>query len=224
LARSGTRRAAGGTRTAPRRTRPVDNEGLIPVLARAVREVEAAAQRGVLRPTNRTKFQAVAQLMREERARVKADGDLTDAQRAEQLKRLDGVATILAKTAARDTSVIQLLAEDAPLTESTRTVKRDMMIDAGMELAPEELVIAAEPTAVVEAGERAVVPQPIIARQLANPFMPPDFSRPSRTLVAWRTGSCSGRCSSRSSTAPAVGSRRCRCPNPPPSARSRARP
>lgn len=176
MARSGIRRAAGGVRSAPRRTRPVDNEGLIPVLARAVREVEAAAQRGALRPSNRTKFQAVAQLMREERARVKADADLTDAQRAEQLKRLDGVATILAKTAARDTSVIQLLAEDAPVSESTRTVKRDMMIAAGMELAPEELVIAAEPTSPVEAPERAVVPQQVVARQLANPFLPPDFS------------------------------------------------
>jgi hypothetical protein len=90
LARSGTRRAAGGTRTASRRTRPLDNDGVIPVLARAVREVEAAAQRGPLKASNRTKFQAVALLMREERARVKADTTLTDAQRAEQMKRLDG--------------------------------------------------------------------------------------------------------------------------------------
>lgn len=176
MARSGTRRAAGGTRTASRRTRPLDNDGLIPVLARAVREVEAAAQRGALKATNRTKFQAVALLMREERARVKADTTLTDAQRAEQLKRLDGVATILAKTAARDTSVIQLLTEEAAVSEATRTVKRDMMIAAGMELQPEDLVIAAEPTAAVETPERAVVPQAVVQRQLANPFLPPDFA------------------------------------------------
>jgi hypothetical protein len=176
LARSGTRRAAGGTRTTSRRTRPLDNDGVIPVLARAVREVEAAAQRGPLKSTNRTKFQAVALLMREERARVKADQALTDAQRAEQLKRLDGVATILAKTAARDTSVIQLLTEEASVGEATRTVKRDMMIAGGMELAPEEMVIAAAPVVAPEFQERAVIPQAVVSRQLANPFMAPDFS------------------------------------------------
>jgi SNF2 family DNA or RNA helicase len=114
--------------------------------------------------------------MREERARVKADTELTEPQRAEQLKRLDGVATILAKTAARDTSVIQLLTEEAAVPEATRTVKRDMMIAGGMELAPEEMVIAAAPTTVAEQPERAVVPQAIVSRQLANPFLPPDFS------------------------------------------------
>ena len=183
MARTGSRRAAGGTRTAPRRTRPLDNDGVIPVLARAVREVEAAAQRGPLRTTNRSKFQAVALLMREERARVKTDTDLNDAQRAEQLKRLDGVATILAKTAARDTSVIQLLAEDAAVSEATRTAKRDMMLAGGMELPPEELVIAAPPVAADETQERAVVPASIVSRQLANPFLAPDFALASRPVA-----------------------------------------
>ncbi|WP_066515699.1 DEAD/DEAH box helicase [Curtobacterium ammoniigenes] len=183
MARTGSRRAAGGTRTAPRRTRPLDNDGVIPVLARAVREVEAAAQRGPLRTTNRSKFQAVALLMREERARVKASTDLTDSQRAEQLKRLDGVATILAKTAARDTSVIQLLAEEAPVAEATRTAKRDMMLAGGIELPPEELVIAAAPTPVEDSQERAVVPASIVARQLANPFMAPDFALAARPVA-----------------------------------------
>ena len=82
------------------------------MLARAVREVEAGAQRGPVRPSGRTKFQVVALLVREERARVKADQASSDGQRAEQLKRLDGVATILAKTAARDTSLLALLAEE----------------------------------------------------------------------------------------------------------------
>ena len=92
LARRG-QRQSGATRTAPRnqrRARDLDNEGIIPVLARAVREVEAGAQRGSLRPSGRTKFQVVALLVREERARVKADETISDAQRTEQLKRLDG--------------------------------------------------------------------------------------------------------------------------------------
>ena len=83
-----------------------DEAPVIPILARKVREVEAKAQRGKLGPTNRVKFQVIAFLVREERARVKADTEITDAARAELLKRLDGVATILAKTAARDTSLI----------------------------------------------------------------------------------------------------------------------
>ena len=93
--------------------RDLDNDGIIPVLARAVREVEAGVERGRVRPAVRTKFQVVALLVREERARIKADETLSEAQRAEQLKRLDGVATILAKTATRDTSLLVLLVDDA---------------------------------------------------------------------------------------------------------------
>ncbi len=77
-----------------------DEAPVIPILARKVREVEAKAQRGKLGPTNRVKFQVIAFLVREERARVKSDTTLTDASRAELLKRLDGVATGLSESAA----------------------------------------------------------------------------------------------------------------------------
>ena len=77
-----------------------------------------------MKPAGRTKFQVVALLAREERARVKADTEHTEAHRAEQLKRLDGIGTILAKTAARDTSLLQLLAEDARVSEAARDLKR----------------------------------------------------------------------------------------------------
>ena len=89
MARPG-QRQSGGTRTAqrPNRRREVDNDGLIPVLARAVREVEAAAQRGQVKPSSRTKFQVIALLMREERARVKVDKAISESERAEQMKRL----------------------------------------------------------------------------------------------------------------------------------------
>ena len=83
--------------------RHTHNEGIIPLLARAVREVEASAQRGKATPANRTKFHVIALLMREERARIKTSEELSDSERAETLKRLDGVASILAKTAGRDT-------------------------------------------------------------------------------------------------------------------------
>jgi hypothetical protein len=47
--------------------RDLDNDGIIPVLARAVREVETAVERGRVLPSVRTKFQIVALLVREER-------------------------------------------------------------------------------------------------------------------------------------------------------------
>jgi SNF2 domain-containing protein/helicase-like protein len=170
--------------------RDLDNEGIIPVLARAVREVESAAQRGPVSPSNRTKFQVVALLVREERAHVKADAASTEAQRAAQLKRLDGVATILAKTAARDTSLLQLLAEDAVVSDAARSLKRDMLRAAGAELPPEETA-PPEPAPVTTSSQRRVVPQAVISRQLANPFLAPDFSnapkRPAgpRRLATW---------------------------------------
>ena len=90
-------------------------------------------------PAVRTKFQVVALLVREERARVQADETGSDSHRAEQLKRLDGIATILAKTAARDTSLLALLAEDAVVSDAARSLKRDMLQAAGVEPAPEEV-------------------------------------------------------------------------------------
>lgn len=167
----------GGQKAGQRRSRGADDIGVIPVLARAVREIEGAAERGKVGPSNRTKFQVIALLMREERARAKADREITDAERVELLKRLDGVATILAKTAARDTSLIQLLAEGTAVTDAARTLRRDMLIAAGNELSPDELIIVREPDPVVPAAERQVVPQSVIARQLSNPFLAPDFSQ-----------------------------------------------
>jgi hypothetical protein len=174
-----------------------DEAPLIPILARKVREVEAKAQHGKLGPTNRTKFQVIAFLVREERARVKADAELTDSARAELLKRLDGVATILAKTAARDTSLIQLLEVDQATSPVARRMRRDWLLESGAELAPEELVIA-DVKPVVQASlvppaaaERQVTPPQIEARIESNPFLAPDLthrsgeSTPRRRLDGW---------------------------------------
>ena len=169
-------------RSNQRRGRDLDNEGIIPVLARAVREVENAVQRGQVMASVRTKFQVVALLVREERARVKADASSTEANRAEQLKRLDGIATILAKTAARDTTLLVLLAEDAVVSESARTLKREMLVAGGLE-APVEEVAPTEPLTTPAGPERRVVPQSVISRQLSNPFLVPDFSATQQTKV-----------------------------------------
>ena len=183
---SGARRT--GSRSNQRRPRALDNEGIIPVLARAVREVETAVQRGRVMPSTRTKFQVVALLVREERNRLKADDTISEGKRGEELKRLDGIATILAKTTALDTSLLQLLSEEAELSDAGRALKREMITAAGLEAPPEE----PPPTeAVAAATERRVVPQSVISRQLANPFLAPDFSaveqrKPApRRLATW---------------------------------------
>ncbi len=188
MARRGQRRS-GETRTAPRQQqrRAADNDGIIPVLARAVREVEANARRGPVTPSGRTKFQVVALLAREERARVKADQENTESYRTEQLKRLDGIGTILARTAARDTSLLALLEEDADVSYAATELRHDMLRAAGIETPAEEV----DDESIPPAKERRVVPQSVVSRQLANPFLAPDFESAqrrepqSRRLATW---------------------------------------
>jgi len=171
------RAGAGSGRTRQRPRSRDDDAPIIPILARKVREVEAKAQSGgKLGPTNRTKYQVIALLMREERARVKTDRDLTDANRAELLKRLDGIAQILAKTAARDTSLITLLEPDAGVSTVAQRFRRDWLLESGAELSPDELIITREPEAKPEVPQNQVIPQSVRARQMANPFLAPDFS------------------------------------------------
>jgi hypothetical protein len=175
----------------PRQTR--GEQGVLPVLAKAVRDIELAVQRGRVRPTTRSTFQAVALLVREERSRVQSD-DLSEGRRSEQLKRIDGVATILARTAARDSSLLALLTDDAPLLEGTRPLLREMRLAAGIEPPAETAApapAASSASASSSGAERQVVPRSVISRQLANPFLEPDFSaapRPAarpRLLATW---------------------------------------
>jgi hypothetical protein len=127
-------------------------------------------------PAVRTKFQAAALLLRDERARVRAAAG-SDSYRAEQLKRLDGVAVILARTAVQDAGLLALLGEDSSVSDGARSLQRDF----GIEPASEE--IAPAQTAAASAGSgRRVLPQSVVSRQLANPFVAPDFS-----AVAQRT-------------------------------------
>jgi hypothetical protein len=163
----------------------------MPVLARTVREVEASVARGSVPSSIRTKFQVVALLVRQERARVRGDSKITQAQRTELLKRLDGIAMILAQTAARDTSLLALLAEDAVVSEAARSLTKTMLADAGVEVAAEEFLPPPPPAPVDPTLERRVVPQAIVSRRLANPFLAPDFSAvpknntPVRHLATW---------------------------------------
>ena len=140
----------------------------------------AAVRRGRATPAVRTKFQAVAMLLRDERARVQAAPG-NGSHRAEQLKRLDGIAAILAAAAVQDAGLLALLAEDSGVSDAARSLKREMMQSLGIEPAPEETA-PAETATVAADPEPRVVPQSVISRQLANPFLAPDFSAvPQRT-------------------------------------------
>ncbi len=186
MARQGQRRSSGSRTTTRGRRRDQDNDGIIPVLAQAVREVENGVMRGRV---DGTRFQVVALLVREERARLKADDTLDEQRRATELKRLDGIATILAQTAAREPSLFLRLGEDAEVTDGVRSLKRDLQERAGLEPAPEaESERPASNSAL--RPERQVVPQSVVRAQLANPFMVPDFSAvpvlpKERRLAGW---------------------------------------
>ncbi|MCH1882565.1 DEAD/DEAH box helicase [Agrococcus sp. ARC_14] len=163
-----------------------DRDALIPQLARAVRQVEAGVKRGAASRSTRVKLQVVAMLAREERARVRADAALTDAQRAEDLKRLDGIAVILAKAASREPTLLPLLGDGAPITDAVKERKREMLLAAGLEPEPEQEA-AAEPES-SEPQAPQVVPPSVHRVQLANPFLEPDLShirrKPERDRLA----------------------------------------
>jgi SNF2-related domain/Helicase conserved C-terminal domain len=188
VARPGQRQTS-ARRTAPRQQgRARQQDDVASVLARTVREIETAVQRGRVMPSVRAKFQAVALVLREERARVRT-ADLSENRRAEQLKRLDGIAAILARIAVRDAGLLALLSDDAVVSDAAREVRRDLLGAAGVEAPPEEEERV--DTTDAPAPERRVVPLSVTSRQLSNPFLAPDFSAPRpvqarpRRLAGW---------------------------------------
>ncbi len=190
MARPGQRQRGARRTVPPRKQRRVHHRGdVVSVLARTVREVEAAARRGRVTPAVRTQFQAVALLLRDERARVRAAAR-TDSRQAEQLKRLDGIAAILARTAVQDAGLLALLAGGCGVSDAARSLQREMVRDLGIEPTPEQIAPAETATAPADT-ELRVAPQSVISRQLANPFLAPDFSAvPQRTsgprrLAGW---------------------------------------
>ncbi|HVD24252.1 MAG TPA: DEAD/DEAH box helicase [Lapillicoccus sp.] len=154
---------------------------MIPILARRVREVEAKSLEGKVGPAKRTKFQVIALLVREERARIKSDPAITAAARTELLKRLDGVATILAKTAAHDTSLLRLLDGNATPGPAAHRMRLEWLLESGAEISPEEMATASStpsraPAVSAELAAKQVVPASVPARVRANPFLAPDLS------------------------------------------------
>ena len=181
--------ATRGRRPSGNRQRQQSHEhGLVTVLQKAVRDVDQAVQRGKIGPSVRSRFQATALLVREERDRIKAE-ETSEARKSSELKKIDALATVMARTAARDSSLLAVLVDGAPLVDGTRMVMHDLRQAAGIE-DPDELPATSNGQAQTK-PERAVVPQSVISRQLANPFLEPDYSavplrahRP-KTLSTW---------------------------------------
>ena len=98
---------------------------------------------------------------------------MPEPRRDVELKRLEGIATILAQIAAREPSFFELLAEDAEVTARAREVMREMQRKAGIEATPRT---RRSPSPAATAPRAQVAPRSAIARQLANPFLKPDFS------------------------------------------------
>jgi SNF2 family DNA or RNA helicase len=112
---------------------------------------------------------------------VRDDVSIPGGTRADLLKRLDGIATILAQIAARDTSLLTLLDANAKPGPAAQQMRRDWLLESGAELAEEDLVIQApeppRPVVPPQIAARQVMPQSVPSRALANPFLSPDLGR-----------------------------------------------
>ena len=181
-------RSGGGPSTQRGRDRSRHNNGILPVLAKAVRAVETAVDREQVTSSQHSRFQAVALLARAERARILADAARTEAQRKTDLKRLDGVATIMARIATREPALLYLLGEDAEVSDATRRIQRELRVAAGVDPTSESDVHSPATTTAVRTVRRPP-PQSVVAAQLANPFRAPDFTQATPKvegrLVGW---------------------------------------
>jgi SNF2 family DNA or RNA helicase len=166
------------TNTRSKRRRPIDEEGIIPILARAVREVENAVNRdGKVNASNRTKFHAAGLLIREEKQRIDEDKKIPQKEREDINKRLDGLAMIMVKALARDQSLGALLDPNAPVSQATQKLKRDMLLASGAELDIDDILIVDDsPAASLEDSSKSVLPQSVRRAELANPFLPPVYA------------------------------------------------
>src|SRR3954469_16029975 len=171
--------------SAPRR---LDQGGPTPPLALAAASVDGDVSRNRISPTTRATFQAVALLVRELREKTKTD-PMNEARRAQELKRIEGLATALARTAAKQTTLLTLLTDDAARLPGTATILAELRAKTGLEAPDEPEPLVPDPSNSRE--QRSVIPDSVRARVLANPFLAPDYSaapptRPKpRLLVGW---------------------------------------
>ena len=182
-----------GSTSAPTRehSRPAEAAPLIPILARRVREVEARAARGKIGPTNRARFQVIAMLVRDERTRILEATGISSNQRGEQLKRLDGIATILARTATRDTTLLNLLDPDLAPSRSAQEMRNEWLTAAGIELTDEQRHITdSRPTREISGSlaQKQVTPASVKRYRKAVTFQTPVFDQAAEATAGLLTG------------------------------------
>ena len=154
-----------------------------------MRRVAGAVDKGKVTATTLATFQAVALVARELRAQAKAEPN--ERRRSAELKRLEGLGESMARTAARNASLLRLLGDGVALLPTTNEVARELRDKAGMPQPEAPAAPAASPDAAPVALKPQVVPQSVVARQLANPFLAPDHSAapaaaaPVRLLADW---------------------------------------
>ena len=160
------RRSQPQRHSAPR----LQEQGPLAVLAMAL----ANLGRARVTPSMRAEFQAAALLLREQRVEANT-AQMSPAARAAMQKRVEGLAASLARVAARDGSLFELLAEGVPMLPGTNEAMRVMRAKAGVVVEAEAVEPEIVPPSVSD-RERQVIPQSAVARTLANPFLAPDFS------------------------------------------------
>ena len=173
LAKRRRNRSGDGRSSQRARARSGQDDGILPILAKAVREVERAVDRGQLTSGQRARFQAVALLARAERAN-RADEAGTAAQ------------TELAAQAARGTGHDPGPASrpvSPPCSACSRTTPRSpTRPDASSVRCSSQRVSSRSPSpsqTVLHQTASApdASPQSVVQAQLANPFLVPDFSQ-----------------------------------------------
>ena len=193
MARRG-QRQSGARRTAPRnqrRVRDLDNEGIIPVLARAVREVETGV---AARPGDALgAHQVPGRRPAGPRGARPGQGRHRPAPRRSATSSSSG-STASPRSWPRPPPATPRCSRCSPRTPRSPTPRRALQArDARgrRRRAPPEEVAPPRARPRPPRTERRVVPQSVVARQLANPFLAPDFSaaaprrpRP-RRLARW---------------------------------------
>jgi hypothetical protein len=169
------RRPAAGRGTRGQRPQRPRRQDLLDVLTEAVRSIEMAVKHERVRPVVRAKVQAVTLLLREERARIQAAA-LPEAKRNAELRRIDGLATALARSVARDGTLLALLSDSAPMLDGTSQQTRELRRAAGLDAPVEEPKPETTDPTDEPIKPRQVVPRSVISRQLTNPFLAPDYS------------------------------------------------
>jgi superfamily II DNA or RNA helicase len=140
----------------------------------AAAEIDRAVARHRVTASTRATFQAIAVILRQLRQETKT-APMSDTQRAGQHKRIEGLAATLVRTAAGEASLLALLADDAPMLPGAAAAARELRERAGLEVPPGPSPAEAPPAESAR-EQRQVVPQSAVARGLANPFLPPEYS------------------------------------------------